>query len=112
MDFSVHDWNAWVRPADESCTVLLKSAIKYAGAQLESFIFLSSSVVLQDPRHPLLNPRTGIEWHDWVDETSEKSPPEAVPNILYQASKNLAEKVVWDFRRAYKVGWPMTVVFM
>ena len=106
MDFSVQDWNAWVHPADESCTEILRSASWHAGPQLESFVFLSSAVVLQDPRQRDLHPRTGVEWYDWVEEARQALGPEAAANVLYQASKSLAEKAVWDFRYAHKVGWP------
>lgn len=94
MDFSVQDWNAWVRAADESCTEILKSASKHAGAQLEWFIFLSSAAVIQDPRGKGLDPGNGIKWHDRVDETKGTKGPLAAANILYQASKSLAEKAV------------------
>ena len=106
MDFSVQDWNAWVQPADESCTEILKSASKHAGPQLESFVFLSSAVVVQDPRRRELHPRTGVEWHDCVEEARKKLGRQAAANVLYQASKSLAEKAVWDFRYEHKVGWP------
>ena len=106
MDFSVQNWTARVHPADESCTEILKSASKHAGPQLESFIFLSSAAVVLDPRQWDLYPRTGIEWHDCVEETRQKLGPQAAANTLYQASKSLAEKAVWDFRYAHKVGWP------
>ena len=106
MDFSVQDWNAWVRPADESCTEILKSASKHAGPQLRSFVFLSSAAVLLDPRQRNLHPRTGVEWYDWVEETRDLLGPQAAANVLYQASKSLAEKAVWDFRHKHNVGWP------
>ena len=106
MDFSVQDWSAWVRPADESCTELLKSASKHAGPQLESFIFLSSAAVILDPRQRDLHPRTGVEWYDCVDAARRNMGSQAAANLLYQASKCLAEKAVWDFRYEYKVGWP------
>ena len=106
MDFSVQDWNAWVRPADESCTEILNSAIKHAGPQLESFVFLSCAAVVESPRDRGLQARTGIEWHDAVEEIRARLGPRAAVNILYQASKSLAEKVVWEFRAKHKVGWP------
>ena len=106
MDFSVQDWNAWVPPADESCTEILRSASWHAGPQLESFVFLSSAVVNLDPRQPDVHHRTGVEWQDCVESTRLNLGREAAANILYQASKSLAEKAVWDFRYTHKVGWP------
>ena len=108
MDFNVENWNAWVPPADESCTEILKSASKHAGPQLESFIFLSSDAVVVDPRR---HAPTGVEWHDRMEEMRQKLGPLGAINVLYQASKSLAEKAVWDFRYAHKVGGrAMTVV--
>ena len=104
MDFSVKDWNALVRPADESCSEILTSAIRHAGPQLESFVFLSSAVVRQDPRKPDLHPRTGVEWHDHVEEIRQRLGLRAATNVLFQASKSLAEKAVWDFRYKHNVG--------
>ena len=103
MDFSVDNWSAWVPPADESCTQILMSASKHAGPQLESFIFLSSDAVTLDPRR---RAHTGDEWYDRVEEMRQKQGPQGAINNLYQASKSLAEKAVWDFRDAHKVGGP------
>lgn len=97
-------------PAVNGVTGLLESALKH-GTSLQRLIFASSSAAI---RHYSTVPITLSE-ADWNDESEARVSSlgrAAEAQDKYSASKNLAEKALWQFSEEYKadMNWDVTAL--
>ena len=104
MHFSLQSWDEWVTPAVEGCVGILDSASAHAGSQLESVIFLSSVIVSTDPRRLQKKGPTSNHHFGLAEAQRQGLKPQAVAARLYQDSKTMAERAVWQWKDQAQVG--------
>ena len=102
MGSTLQSWDDWAPPALNGCQGLLSSALAHAGPQLESLVFLSTAAVSGDPR---IKPsrRSENDWKRLAESRRISLGREASAAFMYQASKTLAECMLWRFRDEHQV---------
>jgi nucleoside-diphosphate-sugar epimerase len=93
-----------INPAWKGTVGLLEAAQRHGGAQLRTFVYMSSLVTLLDPASPPCHKSTADSWNTTTELMASKWPNhEEIPfSVLYPASKILAERAVFDFRLTVK----------
>ena len=92
------------QPAVQGTLALLEAAYKYAADSLQMFVYMSSLVTLLNPSHPPSHHYTSLSWNDSATcSVSALADDASAPFCdLYPASKVLAERAVFSFRKRVK----------
>jgi NADPH-dependent methylglyoxal reductase len=106
ISFSLTTLDDFMIPAIGGATGILNSALKSAGPQLESVVVTSSIAAVTNMARPKDHSFTETDWNDYVMEAVKMPDPPAV--LFYSASKNAAEKAVWEWRDRNQVWVPIT----
>ncbi|MCJ1308528.1 hypothetical protein MMC25_002181 [Agyrium rufum] len=109
VTFSVKDWDLVVRPAINGVVKMLDAAAKHAGPQLESVVMTSSVAAVSNPTRQGYT-FTAADWNDWAEPKAKELGDDAPGNLLYLASKALAERAFWKFRDDHKPPFSMAAV--
>ena len=110
VHLNADDPSEMIVPAVQGVTSLLKSAFKH-GTALQRVVFTSSCAAI---RHYSAVPITLSE-ADWNDEAEVRVSSlgwAAEPQDKYSASKDMAEKALWEFSKKHKadLNWDMTAL--
>ena len=103
VNWSLSDPNDVIIPAVNGAVGILESALKWAGGQLTSFIFISSGAAIIEPKSDPTYVFTENDWNDFAEAKVRELGSEAPGQLVYNASKAAAEKSVWKFRDEHKV---------
>ena len=97
-------------PAVRGTTSILNSALKH-GSNVKRVVLTSSYVAVFEPTTV---PRVFNEsnWNDAAVEAVKTKGSAVSPQIIYQASKTLAEKAAWEFVAAHKseIAWDLVAI--
>lgn len=103
VNFSLTDPKEVISPAVDGATGILRSALEYAGSQLQSFIFISSGAAIVGPTTDPEYVFTETDWNNYAEKVVEKLGENAPGQLVYNASKTAAERSVWEFQKQNKV---------
>jgi nucleoside-diphosphate-sugar epimerase len=97
IDTSLTTLEDFMVPAIGGATGILESALKHAGPQLQSVVVTSSIAAVSNMAKPADHSFTDADWNDFA-EKAVKTMPNPPVGLFYAASKNAAEKAVWEWR--------------
>ncbi len=107
VSFAVQGLEAFMGPAVKSVTSILHSAVKHAGPQLSSVVYLSSVAAVWDYAVGMADPSYEFsekDWNEWAEKTAlEVGDENGAWLMWYPASKAAAEKAIWKFKDENKV---------
>lgn len=102
--FSFEKAQPVIDAALKGTTAVYESALKFAGSSLKTVIQMSSVAAVVDRTKPAPYKYTEQNWNDPALKDLEEKGDDAGVSI-YQASKVLAERAFWDFKKKNNPGW-------
>ncbi|KAH6904343.1 D-lactaldehyde dehydrogenase [Coprinopsis sp. MPI-PUGE-AT-0042] len=99
-----------IEPAVNGTVNVLKSALN-AGSGLKRVV-ITSSIAAMASLPPPEGTFSEMDWNDAAIKHVEEKGESADPNIVYCASKTLAEKAAWDFvkKNKEKISWDLVAI--
>jgi nucleoside-diphosphate-sugar epimerase len=112
ISFNLQTYEEVVVPAVAGTVTLLNSAVEHAGPQLESVVVTSSVATIVDPRSDgyVFTEADFASNALTVSEANKAEGKDTSGAVLYTASKQAAEKAVWNFKAEKKPQFAISTV--
>jgi nucleoside-diphosphate-sugar epimerase len=114
ISFDLQTYEQVITPAVAGTETLLNSALAHAGPQLTSIVVTSSAATVIDPKpagSDYIFTEAYFASHALtVAETNKAANTPTPPEVLYRASKQAAERTVWEFRKAHSPPFALTTI--
>jgi nucleoside-diphosphate-sugar epimerase len=113
ISFYLQTYEEVIIPAVAGTVTLLNSALEHAGPQLEAVVVTSSAATIVDPKPDPGYVFTEADFASHALKVSEANKAEGKDTsgaVLYPASKQAAEKAVWDFKAEKKPHFAISTV--
>lgn len=109
VSLSFTDPDPIINAAREGTRTILVSAINHAGPQLETVLVTSSVAALLGNHEPGYF-YTEHDWNTVAEAEVARLGKDTPGRYIYAASKTAAERVFWEFRKAFEPHWKMAAV--